>query len=165
MSREVRDVVTTLSHERPEKTVGLLSRLKEMRLPARHAIAIQDIHPESIEKILLKTYEARAPDFESLLGMRGVGAKSLRALTLIAELIHGVEASWEDPAKFSFAHGGKDGHPYRVDRQGYDRSIALLSHFAERARIGVLEKESALRRLAAYAQSLRAARDATVTPW
>ena len=74
-----------------------------------------DVNPQYLEKILLKTYERAPEDFETLLGMEGVGPKTLRALALVSELIHGTPASMRDPARFSFAHGGKDGIPFPVD--------------------------------------------------
>src|SRR5918996_557442 len=121
-------VITELSREQPEKLMAELRQLQTLSLPSHHAIAVGDLHPESIEKILLKTYANQARDFQTLLGMPGVGAKTLRALTLIAELTYGTRASWKDPVKFSFAHGGKDGHPYRVNRTVYDQSIEILRH-------------------------------------
>jgi hypothetical protein len=81
--------------------------------------------------------------------MAGVGAKSIRALALVSELVYGAKASLRDPARFSFAHGGKDGHPYPVDRETYDRTIEALRAAVERARLGQREKLDALRRLAA----------------
>ena len=79
--------------------------------------------------------------------MPGVGAKTLRALTLIAEIAYGTPASWKDPAKFSFAHGGKDGHPYTVNRKLYDGSVDFLRRTLERGRIERSDKENALKRL------------------
>ena len=108
---------------------------------------MNDIHPNSIEKILLKTYEHKAKNFEELLSMPGVGAKTLRALTLIADLAYGTPASWKDPVKFSFAHGGKDGHPYPVNCKLYDDSVEFLRRTLERARIERSEKNNALKRL------------------
>jgi uncharacterized protein len=108
---------------------------------------VQDLRPESIEKILLKTYEAKAADFQTLLAMPGVGAKTLRALALIAEITYGTPASWKDPVKFSFAHGGKDGHPYPVNRQVYDESIDCLRRTLESSKIARTEKDQALKRL------------------
>jgi hypothetical protein len=112
-----------------------------------HEVTVRDLHPESIEKILLKTYAAKAGDFQTLLAMPGVGAKTLRALALIAEITYGTPASWKDPVKFSFAHGGKDGHPYPVNRQVYDESIDFLRRRLERAKVEQTEKEQALKRL------------------
>jgi uncharacterized protein len=141
------NVMTELSHETPEKIVRELNLMKTLSLPKRHEVAVSDLRPESIEKVLLKTYEAQAENFEALLGMPGVGAKTLRALALISEVTYGTAASWKDPAKFSFAHGGKDGHPYPVNRKVYDQSIEILRKSLERARIERTEKENALKRL------------------
>lgn len=80
----------------------------------------------------------------------GVGQKTIRSLSLIAELVYGARPSWRDPARFSFAHGGKDGHPYPVGRHNYDRSVALLEEAVRKARIGERERVEALRRLARF---------------
>lgn len=146
-SAKAQQLITELSTERPERLTGEIKRLKTLSLPAHHEIALGDLHPESIEKVLLKTYEAKMKDFEGLLAMPGVGAKTLRALALIAEIAYGTPASWKDPAKYSFAHGGKDGHPYPVNRRAYDRSIEMLRQTLARARVERTEKENALRRL------------------
>jgi len=140
-------MMTALSREHPEKLVRELHQLQALSLPSHHEVTARDMHPKSIEKILLKTYEAKVNDFQTLLGMPGVGAKTLRALALIAEITYGTLASWKDPAKFSFAHGGKDGHPYPVNRQVYDESIDFLRHTLEKVRLGQTEKDQALKRL------------------
>ena len=146
-SQKAQSMITDLSHERPEKLIGEIHRLQTLSLPAHHQVSVSDIHPKSIEKILLKTYERKAKDFEELLSMPGVGAKTLRALTLIGEIAYGTPACWKDPAKFSFAHGGKDGHPYPVNRKLYDESVQFLRRTLERARIDRSDKENALKRL------------------
>ena len=133
--------------ERPESLVGELKRLQVLELPRRHHIMLQDIHPHRLSGILLRTYERQPGDFEELIGLEGVGAKTVRALSLISELVYGVPASFRDPARYSFAHGGKDGHPYPVDRATYDRSIALLSSALRRAKMGNREKMEAFKRL------------------
>jgi hypothetical protein len=79
--------------------------------------------------------------------VQGVGQRTLRALSLIAELIYEARVSLRDPATFSFAHGGKDGHPYPVDREAYDSSIRFLSEALRRAKIGDSEKLAAFKRL------------------
>lgn len=140
-------MITELSHEHPEKLVAELHKLQTFSLPSHHEVTVRDLRPESIEKILLKTYEAKAADFQALLAMPGVGGKTLRALALIAEITYGTPASWKDPVKFSFAHGGKDGHPYPVNRQVYDESIDFLRRRLERAKIDQTEKARALKRL------------------
>ena len=106
---------TLLSQEKPWWLVGELKKLKNLELPAHHQVLIQDVHPDRLARIFLKTYERQPEDFEQLLGMIGVGPKTIRALSLIAELVYGAEVSFRDPVRYSFAHGGKDGHPYPVD--------------------------------------------------
>jgi len=148
-SLPAQQVITELSRESPEKLTQEMRKLQTLSLPPHHEIRVKDLHPDSVEKILLKTYKARATDFQTLLGMPGVGAKTLRALALIADITYGTPASWKDPAKFSFAHGGKDGHPYPVNRDVYDESIEILRRTVERARVEKTEKYNALERLRA----------------
>ena len=81
------------------------------------------------------------------MGLRGVGPKTIRALSLISELVHGVAPSYRDPARYSFAHGGKDGIPYPVDRKTYDQSIELLRKAINKTKLGIREKSDALNRL------------------
>jgi len=147
-SASARQVSTLLSREKPDKIIQKIQRCKELSLPARHSVFLKDIHPHRLHSILLSTYERRPETFETLLGMPGVGGKTLRALALVAELLYGSPVSYQDPARFSFAHGGKDGHPYPVDRDTYQATLTYLQEAISRARVGQTEKLSALRRLA-----------------
>jgi hypothetical protein len=79
-----------------------------------------------------------------------VGPKAVRALAHVAEVVYGTPASTRDPARFSFAHGGKDGHPYPVNRDVYDHSVEWLRDAVEKAKIGRSDRLDALRRLAAW---------------
>ncbi|MFH1775239.1 MAG: DUF763 domain-containing protein [Chloroflexota bacterium] len=133
--------------EEPENILSELKRLKTLDLPHRHHLVTQDLHPDSLSKILLSTYDRQPNNFEELLGLRGVGPKTIRALSLISELVYGVAPSYEDPARYSFAHGGKDGIPYPVDRETYDQSIKLLARALNKTRLGREEKRQALNRL------------------
>jgi hypothetical protein len=135
------------TEEKPEHTLAELKKLKTLSLPPRHHLTTDDLHPESIARILLSTYERQPQDFQQLLGLQGVGAKTLRALSLISELVHGVAPSYRDPARYSFAHGGKDGIPYPVDRQTYDKSIDILRQAVQRSKLGIQEKNEAVGRL------------------
>src|SRR5947207_3760614 len=91
--------------------------LRALTMPRRHMLFPEmDVARSRLERILVKTYERAPADFESLIAIEGVGAKTLRALALASELVHGTAASFGDPARFSFAHGGKDGIPYPVAR-------------------------------------------------
>ena len=135
------------SNEKPQNIVADLKRLKTLDLPSHHYLTTHDLHPDSLSKILLSTYDRQPQTFEQLLGLRGVGPKTIRALSLISELVHGVTPSYRDPARYSFAHGGKDGIPYPVDRKTYDQSIELLSKAIRKTRLGLREKNEALGRL------------------
>jgi hypothetical protein len=146
---DCRALTARLSHEPPERTVRELQRLQSLELPAHHHIHLAGVRAQRLERAFAKAYEANPHDFQALLGTEGVGAKTVRALALISDLVYGARASFRDPARYSFAHGGKDGHPYPVDRQTYDRSIEVLRRAVQRARIGRTEKLHALRRLAA----------------
>jgi hypothetical protein len=141
-------VVTQLANEPPERTIGCLYRLKTLRMPARHAVELRDVNPENLKKIFISAYERQPENFETLLGLPGVGPKTIRALTLIAELVHDTPASRSDPALFSYAHGGKDGFPYPVDRETYDRNIDVLRRAVRQAKLGQTESLAALKRLA-----------------
>jgi hypothetical protein len=146
----VRDASAGLASQRPEITLEALGHLPTLDMPRRHEVAHADINPEYLRKVLLKTYAAAPPDFETLLGIPGVGAKTLRALALTSELVYGTKASFRDPARFSFAHGGKDGTPFPVDRTTYDRTIEVLGRALNRAKVDRAEKVRAFRRLATF---------------
>jgi hypothetical protein len=141
--------------EKPEKLLSDLRRIKTLELPPRHYLTTSDLHPDSLSRILLSTYEHQPQGFGELLGLKGVGAKTIRALSLISELVYGVAPSYRDPACYSFAHGGKDGIPYPVDRETYDKSIALLRRAINRAKLGIREKDEAVGRLNGLVNSRR----------
>src|SRR5205085_3323961 len=140
---EVRSASATLAGQRPEVT------LEALEMPRHHHIVGDDINPRYLSKILLQTYENPPADFEALLAMPGVGAKTLRALALTSELVYGTRASFRDPARYSFAHGGKDGTPFPVDRATYDKTIEVMEKALNRAHLDRSEKIHAFRRLAA----------------
>jgi hypothetical protein len=150
-SADVRSTSALLAGQKPELTLDALGHLPSLDMPRRHEISPRDINPRHLAKVLLRTYERAPADFESLLSIEGVGAKTLRALALTSELIYGTRASHHDPARFSFAHGGKDGTPYPVDRHTYDQTIEVMHQALNGARIDRNEKLHAFRRLAAWA--------------
>jgi hypothetical protein len=119
-------------------------------LPSHHPVLPSDVNPAWLGKVLRGVHEDPPSDFEGLLAMKGVGAKTIRSLALIAEIIHGRTACRRDPATFSFAHGGKDGYPFPVDRGLYDRNIAILERAVARSRVEPSLKDDAMRRLTRY---------------
>jgi hypothetical protein len=150
-SAPVRSASAELSRESPAATLDAYRRLPTLSLPRHHDVRTQDIAPKYLQKILLRTYEQAPENFEQLLGIPGVGAKTVRALALVSELVHGTPASTRDPARFAFAHGGKDGHPFPVDRATYERTIDFLHGALDRSRVDRSDKVAAFKRLAAFA--------------
>jgi len=150
-SRDVRRTSVELATLPPETTLNAIEKIPDLRLPTRHMLFPEmDVDTRHLSKILLKTYERGPEDFETLLGMEGVGPKTLRALALASELIYGTQASTRDPARFAFAHGGKDGIPFPVDRPTYDKTIEILDRAVNRANIDRSERVGALKRLAVF---------------
>jgi uncharacterized protein len=145
-------IATLACEERPDTIIGELGKMPTLALPSRHHIEpVEDIAFARLPRILVETYQRRPASFEALLGQPGVGAKTMRALSLAAEVMYGVPASARDPAVYAYAHGGKDGHPYPVDRATYDRTIAYLESAVRRAKLGERDQLTALRRLHATA--------------
>jgi hypothetical protein len=150
-SGATRTASTELARRDPSETLGLLRKLPTLDMPRRHEVVeASDVASPYMKKILVRTWEEAPEDFEKLLGIPGVGAKTVRALALVSELVYGTTASTRDPARFSYAHGGKDGHPFPVDRETYDRTIGVLSSAVQRAKVDRSEKVDALKRLAAF---------------
>ena len=126
----------------------------DLVLPDRHSITTRDIRPDAVKKVLLKTYEAQAQDFTQLIGEPGIGPQAMRSLSLIAEILYNAPASRRDPAAYSFAHGGKDGHPYEVNRELYDENLERLRGVISAAKIGRGDKVKSLKALAAFTERL-----------
>lgn len=143
-SEDARKTSTLLSKEKPEKVI------QELELAKRHEVTMFDIDPKRLHRLLTKTYERQPDNFENLLGIEGVGPKTIRALSLVSELIYGKAPSYSDPARYSFAHGGKDGTPFPVDRKTYDKTIDVMEKAIKLAKIGNREKIDALKRMANY---------------
>ncbi|MCD6319623.1 MAG: DUF763 domain-containing protein [Candidatus Desulfofervidaceae bacterium] len=146
-SEATRKFSIDLVQEKPEKISQEWQKIANLYLPNRHYLLSTDIDPKRLQQNLTKAYSVCPQDFESLLNVKGIGAKTLRALALIAEIIYGAKPSFKDPARFAFAHGGKDGHPYPVNRRVYDQSIEILKEAVNAAKIGYTEKMKALKRL------------------
>jgi hypothetical protein len=155
----VRRASAELARQPPEVVLrSLAGRDEQLRLsaptlkmPKRHELLPEiDVAQPYLEKILVKTYERAPETFETLLGIEGVGPKTLRALALASELVHGTPAAMRDPARFAFAHGGKDGTPFPVDKLTYDRTIEILNKAINRSAVDRSEKVEAFRRLASF---------------
>jgi hypothetical protein len=113
-----------------------------------HPVVTEDFsRSKYLEKILAKVADRKPDNYEQLVAMEGVGPKTMRALALVGEVIYGANPSYEDPARYSFAHGGKDATPYAVDRSTYDQTISILSAAVQKTKLSPDEKRKAVGRL------------------
>jgi hypothetical protein len=123
-------------------------------MPAHHDVRAEDVNLKRLGSVLALAHEKEVRDFESLLLLDGLGPRTLQSLTLVSEVIHGTPSRFTDPARFSFAHGGKDGHPFPVPTKVYDETIQHLKLSVEKAKIGDTEKYDAIKNLTLIAQHL-----------
>jgi len=112
-----------------------------------HPVEKEKFDLKRLKKTIEKAHFLKPENFEQLLMTEGVGPKTIRALSLVSEIIYGAKPSYEDPARYSFAHGGKDSVPYSIDRITYDETISVLEKGIEMAKISLKEKERAKERL------------------
>ncbi|TSC69240.1 MAG: hypothetical protein G01um101466_139 [Parcubacteria group bacterium Gr01-1014_66] len=112
-----------------------LLNLEDMEFTHHPVVTENFSRSRYLEKILARVTVQKPENYETLLSIEGVGAKTMRALALVGEVIYGAKPSYEDPARYSFAHGGKDATPYPVDRKTYDETIAILTRAIDRMRI------------------------------
>jgi len=116
-------------------------------MPAHHDVRAEDVNLKRLGAVLATAYEAEPKDFESLLLTPGLGPRTLQSLTLVSEVIYGTPSRFTDPARFSFAHGGKDGHPFPVPIKIFDESIRVLHDSIEKSKLGYKDKSECIRRL------------------
>jgi uncharacterized protein len=116
-------------------------------MPTRHEVRAKDIDLKRLGAVLAVAHQQDLRDFASLLLVEGLGPRTLQSLALIAEVVHGAPSRFSDPARFSFAHGGKDGHPFPVPLKTYDESLAVLRRSLAAARLGYTEKVDGFKRL------------------
>lgn len=116
-------------------------------MPAHHEVREQDVDLKRLGGVLATAYESQPEDFESLMLTPGLGPRTLQSLALVSEVIYGTPSRFTDPARFSFAHGGKDGHPFPVPLKIYDESIRVLRDSIEKSKLGYKDKSDCIRRL------------------
>lgn len=113
-----------------------------------HPVIVEDFGKSKyLERILGRLTDEKPESYEGLLATKGVGPKTIRALSLVSEIIYGADASYEDPARYSFAHGGKDATPYPVDKETYDKTINTMREVVKKTKINAIEKEKIYKRL------------------
>ena len=133
-----------IANEHPDKT---LSEARYLRLPAHHEVRAKDVDLKRLGAVLAVAYERGLHDFAELLLLEKLGPRTLQSLALVAEVVHGAPSRFNDPARFAFAHGGKDGHPHPVPLKTYDESLNFLRQSLDAAKVGHTEKLDGFRRL------------------
>ncbi|OQP66934.1 hypothetical protein A3860_00815 [Niastella vici] len=144
-----RSGILTVSKESP---AYLLPEIQQLILPAHHDVRAKDVDLKRLGAMLWVTHEKKPADFEELLMLEGMGPRTLQSLALVSEVIHGTASRFKDPARFAFAHGGKDGHPFPVPTKVYDETISTLQRAVEKAKIGQSDKLQAIKKLTELAQ-------------
>jgi hypothetical protein len=124
-----------------------LSELRKLTMPAHHDVRAEDVDLKRLGAVLAVAHDQKLRDFSSLLLVDGLGPRTLQSLALIAEVVHGAPTRFADPARFSFAHGGKDGHPFPVPLKTYDESISVLRRALDAAKLGHTDKVEGFKRL------------------
>ena len=124
-----------------------LTNERSIVMPAHHEVREQDVDLKRLGGVLATAYENQPEDFESLMLTPGLGPRTLQSLALVSEVIYGTPSRFTDPARFSFAHGGKDGHPFPVPLKIYDESIRVLRDSIEKSKLGYKDKSDCIRRL------------------
>jgi len=133
-----------ISRENPDR---ILSEIRHLNMPQHHDVRSQDVDLKRLGAMLWLTHEKQPEDFEELLLLKGMGPRTLQSLALVSEVIYGTPARFDDPARFSFAHGGKDGHPFPVPTLVYDETISVLKASVDKSRLGHSDKLDAVRKL------------------
>ena len=176
-AKETRGTILTLTHENPDRMIKEIAKIsgnddskqlefdfegsqilirndRNLVMPAHHDVRAEDVDLKRLGAVLATAYESDNKDFESLLLTPGLGPRTLQSLTLVSEVIYGTPSRFTDPARFSFAHGGKDGHPFPVPCRIYDESIRVLGDAIEKSKLGYNDKSECLRRLSTTAQEI-----------
>lgn len=139
-----RDGILELSRESPTK---IMKEMQHLSMPAHHDVRMENVNMKRLGAMLWATHENKPENFEELLLLKGMGPRALQSLALVSEVIYGTPTRFEDPARFSFAHGGKDGHPFPVPVKIYDETIDTLQRAIHRAKIGNSDKMNAIQKL------------------
>jgi hypothetical protein len=151
-----RDSILSITKEQPEK---ILQETQHLIMPPHHDVRSKDVNLKKLGATLWMAHDKQSKDFEELLLLEGVGPRTLQSLALVSEVVHGTPSRFKDPARFSFAHGGKDGHPFPVPLKTYDEVITTMQKAVQRAKIGNTDKTEALKKL--HEISARAEKDFT----
>ncbi len=145
-----RNGVMQIAAENPQT---MISEIGKLVMPTHHDVRAKDVDLKRLGAVLWLAHEKRPADFEELLLLEGLGPRTLQSLALVSEVIHGTPSRFKDPPRFSFAHGGKDGHPFPVPIKVYDETLGVLQTAIHKAKLGNSEKSEAIKRLHRIAEN------------
>ena len=150
-ARPAQTALLEIAHEDPDKTLSVARHLK---MPAHHEVREKNVDLKRLGAVLAVAYERELHDFAELLLVENLGPRTLQSLALVAEVVHGAPSRFNDPARFSFALGGKDRHPFPVPLKTYDESINFLRTSLDAAKLGDREKLDGFRRLDGFVRTV-----------
>ncbi|HUQ67837.1 MAG TPA: DUF763 domain-containing protein [Flavitalea sp.] len=139
-----RKEILNLTNEQPAE---IINEFTHLMMPSHHEVRETNVNLKRLGAVLWLAHEKKPSDFEDLLLLSGVGPRTIQSLALVSEVIHGTRSRFTDPARYSFAHGGKDGHPFPVPVKVYDEVIHTLNNAISRAKIGLSDKNEAIKKL------------------
>ncbi|EJC72387.1 DUF763 domain-containing protein [Rhizobium hidalgonense] len=145
--RIIREAAALLRVEQPAPEPAEQPMLPHLIMPAHHDVRESDVNMRRLHGNLAAAADRGPADFEELLLVPGVGARTVEALAMVAEVVHGAPCRFSDPARFSIAHGGKDRHPFPVPLKVYDETIGVMKSAVQKGRLGREEELQALKRL------------------
>lgn len=140
-----RDAILSMTAEHPSR---MIAEVQQLIMPRHHDVRSKDVDLKRLGAMLWLTHDKQPADFEELLLLQGMGPRTLQSMALVSEVIYGTPSRFTDPARFSFANGGKDGHPFPVPVNVYDETLSILSKAIDKAKIGQGEKLEAIQKLA-----------------
>src|SRR6478736_3006762 len=150
-ARPAQDALLEVANDNPQRT---LTEVLKMKMPVHHDVRAKDVDLTRLGAVLAVSHDRKLRDFASLLLLENLGPRTLQTLSMIAEVIHGTPTRFSDPARFSFALGGKDGHPFPVPLKTYDESIAVLRRSLDAARLGDPDKIDGMKRLDTFVRAV-----------
>lgn len=148
-SANAKSAILEIAKEDPQM---MLPEIRKIIMPKHHDVKAKDVNLKRLGSVLALAHETDLKDFESLLLLDGVGPRTIQSLALVSEVIHGAPSRFTDPARYSFAHGGKDGHPFPVPVNTYDETIELLNNAIAKAKLGESDKQHAIKNLSMVSQ-------------
>jgi uncharacterized protein len=150
-ARQAQDALLTIAQDDPVRT---LATVRKLRMPSHHEVRANDVNDRRLGAVLALAHERELRDFASLLLLEQLGPRTLQSLALVAEVVHGTPTRFDDPARFSFAHGGKDGHPFPVPLHVYDETLDVLRRALDASKAGRSDKLDGMARLDAFTRAI-----------